>query len=134
MNHVYCLTFFVYPGEEKRFHIGLFRTKEEAECVRARYKREVAGFRDHKCEGKIREVPVIGDNGALHTVYRYAGWNENEKYDEIDVIESDCYVSLEQARAELERAKKQTPRQEWALDCCVIGQCDWQEGFTRVEG
>ena len=106
-NSVYCLTFLI-PGQESGFHIGLFRTKEEAEGARERYKREVAGFMEYECQGKIAEVPVIGSDGALHTVYRYAGWNENEDYDEIDIIESDCYVSLEQARAELERAKKQT--------------------------
>ena len=81
-------------------------------------------------------MPVIGSESIdmePQQVYRFQGWNVNEDLDEIDIWESDCYVSWEQAQADYEKAQIKMPREEWTLNRYVIGQCDWQEGFIRIK-
>lgn len=134
MDKLFSLDFYSYPNNEypEKFHIGLFNTQEEAQQVEAHYRKEVKGFKDYHCDAVITEVPVIGNADNTQKVYRFVGWNTNEDLDEIDIIESDCFVSSAQAGAELAQAEKVNPRQEWALNCNIIGQCDWCDGFTRT--
>lgn len=138
MRKLYCLTFYAQSGNEywESFHIGLFAAREEAESVKEHYRKEIQGFKDYDCKAEITEVPVIGSESIdmePQQVYRFQGWNVNEDLDEIDIWESDCYVSWEQAQADYEKAQIKMPREEWTLNRYVIGQCDWQEGFIRIK-
>jgi hypothetical protein len=45
------------------------------------------------CCYRIALKPAIGD--AKRRVYIIQGWNENDDFDAIDVIESNCYRLLE---------------------------------------
>ena len=132
MRELFCLTFYNRSNENDRggFHIGLFRSPEEARAVELRYRKEVAGFKDHICEAEITAVPVRGIYSGEKCVYRYTGWNENKDFDAVDIVESDCYIDPAEAEADYKKAQSVSPRQEWALDHHVIGACDWQEGFT----
>lgn len=138
MRKLYCLTFYAQSGNEywEGFHIGLFAAREEAESVKEHYRKEIQGFKDYDCKAEITEVPVIGSENMdmePQRVYRFQGWNVNEDLDEIDIWESDCYVSREQAQADYEKAQIKMSREEWTLNRHVIGQCDWQEGFIRIK-
>jgi len=92
MKKLYCLTFYTQPNGTYRdgFHIGLFRTYTEAKNVEKRYQVEITGFKDYECDAEITEVPIIGNITDMLCVYRYVGWNENEDFDEVDIIESNC--------------------------------------------
>ena len=59
-------------------------------------------------------------------------WNTNQNLDEIDMIESNCYLTEERANLELELMKREYPRQEWALEQWRIGKLNWQDGFERI--
>lgn len=138
MRKLYCLTFYAQSGNEywESFHIGLFAAREEAESVKEHYRKEIQGFKDYDCKAEITEVPVIGSENMdmePQRVYRFQGWNVNEDLDEINIWESDCYVSREQAQADYEKAQIKMSREEWTLNRHVIGQCDWQEGFIRIK-
>lgn len=138
MRKLYCLTFYAQSGNEywDSFHIGLFAAREEAESVKEHYRKEIQGFKDYDCKAEITEVPVIGSENMdmePQRVYRFQGWNVNEDLDEIDIWESDCYVSREQAQADYEKTQIKMSREEWTLNRHVIGQCDWQEGFIRIK-
>lgn len=133
MKKLYCLNFYSQPNGDYRegFHIGLFWTYDEAKRIAVRYKKEVPGFKDYDCDEEITEVSIIGDEEQVSCVYRYTGWNENENFDEVDIIESDCYVDHSKAEEDYHCAQSALDRKEWALNRHVIGQCDWQEGFVR---
>lgn len=130
MEQLFDLTFL--NNDEDGFHIGLFATREEAEAVAARYAAEVPGFRDYDCITRVTPFPVIGGTAHTTQVYRFQGWNWDEDKDEIDILVSSCFTDAAEAEAALEIAKRSTPRQEWVMNCHVIGQCDWAEGFERV--
>ncbi|MBQ2996030.1 MAG: hypothetical protein IJE22_02185 [Oscillibacter sp.] len=134
MNKLFCLIFYTCRDGDYRegFHIGLFKSREEAKAIELRYRKEVAGFK--ACDAEITAVPVIGAYTDEAIVYRYVGWNENEDFDEVDLIESACYMDLTEAEADYKKAQSATPRQEWVLNRHTIGQCDWKEGFVRKGG
>ncbi len=133
MNKLFCLTFYTQPNDDYRegFHIGLFSSREEAVAVELHYRKEVTGFKDYDCDAEITEVPIIGSCNTGFDVYRFEGWNRNEDFDEVDIIESNCYFDQSQAESDFKKAQSKTPRQEWAFNRHTIGQCDWQEGFIR---
>lgn len=132
-DRLYSLTFYASPNGVHRnsFPIGLFRTREEAEVVEARYRKEVKGFKDYPCEAEIREIPVMGNCDNSQKIYQFTGWNIDRYCEKADIGESNCFASRAQAEIALENAERETPRQMWALNCHTIGQCDWQDGFTR---
>lgn len=134
VDTLFCLTFYSQPNGNYResFHIGLFKSHEEAEQIAARYRKEVTGFKDYKCDAEIVKIPVIGHCEDAIQVYRFYGWNINDASDEVDIVDSDCYVNKASAEAACKKAQIATPRQEWALNVYTIGQCDWQDGFVRV--
>lgn len=136
MEKLYCLTFYTQSNGTYRdgFHIGLFRTYDEAKSVENHYRQEITGFRDYECDAEISEVPVIGDAMDVVCVYRYTGWNVNEEFDEVDIVDSDCYTDYAQAEKDYHEAQATLQREEWALNRHVIGQCDWKEGFVRCYG
>ena len=79
--------------------IGLFSSYSKAEQVAVRYLREVPGFRDYDVTYQIREKRVIGDADGSSSLYLICGWDLDEALDEVDIVESDCYVLREDAEA-----------------------------------
>lgn len=98
------------------------------------YRKEVSGFKDYKCNAEITEVLVLGDMTQITCVYRYLGWNINEDLDEVDIVESDCYVDYAEAEKDFYEAQATLKRKEWVINRHIIGQCKWQEGFVRIWG
>lgn len=137
MKPLYNLRFFHSPNGDDRegFQIGVFRTREEAEAVKMRYRREVPGFKDYDCESEIAEVPVVGE-GEADEVYRWQGWNVNEWLDETDILDSVFFIRREDAQASLEQARRRYARMEWGLNRYRIGEeaVGWKEGFVCDDG
>ena len=133
-NKLYWLSFFSDTEEDfDGFDIGIFRSREEAERIAFRYRQEVTGFKDYDCDPSIMGIPVWNDAEVVDKVYIYQGWNWDENGDEIDCLISSCFVSQSEAEHYFDDARKRIPRQEWVLNCHVMGQCHWQEGFVREE-
>ena len=132
MDKLFDLTFFTNDEDyEEDFHIGLFTTQEEAESVAEHYLKEVPGFKDYDCISRVFVFPVIGGTEQTKQVYRILGWNINENLDEIDILISSCFADRDEAEKALLLAKQRTPREEWVLNCHIIGKCNWEEGFAR---
>jgi hypothetical protein len=94
-----------------------------------KYISEVTGFEDCDCYYRIVCKSVIGD--AKSNVYIIQGWNVNDDFDEIDVIESDCFAQEILAEQKLTQMKTKYQREEWSIDCFQIDECDWKDGFIR---
>ena len=132
MGCVYSLTLHDRDGGSF-FHIGMFGAYAQAEDVAADYCRNVKGFKDYPFEAVIEEVPVVEYKCSTQTVYRWCGWNEDDFGDEVDIVAGDCYLLRTMAVESMERAKIETPREEWALNAYFLGECLWQEGFVRED-
>ena len=130
-NTLYWLSFFSDTEDFSGFDIGIFRSREEAEKVASRYRKEVPGFKDHDCDSSILGIPVWNDEAVSTEVYIYQGWNWNERGDEVDCIISSCFACQSEAEKYFAQAQQRIPRQEWVLNSHIIGQCHWQEGFVR---
>ena len=132
MDKLFDLTFFTNDEDyEEGFHIGLFTTQEEAESVAERYLKEVPGFKDYDCISRVCAFPVIDGTDQTKQVYRILGWNTSENLNEIDILISSCFADRDEAEKALLLAKQRTPREEWVLNCHIIGKCNWAEGFAR---
>lgn len=79
---------------------------------------------------------VIGDFNSRISDYLWTlqGWNTNENLDEADIIESPCFLTEEQADAELPVMKKKYHRAEWTVIRWKLGALKWSEGFVRMVG
>lgn len=123
-----------YDDHSEEFNIGFFSARSAAEKTAEKYLSEVKGFKDYRVTYRITEKSVIGASDDLSEpdVYVIYGWNENDAQDETDVIESDCYLSIEQAQAQLEQLKSKYDRRQWCIDKYSIDKCCWQEGFEKV--
>lgn len=75
---------------------------------------------------------MIGKYNNQEKLYCYEGWNEDEDYNEVDIIKSDYYVSEEEAKSDYISAKNKYFRQNWCCNSYTIGECGWREGFERV--
>ena len=115
------------------FDIGYFSSYDKAEKTAKRYLTEVDGFKDYNVTYRIIEKSIIGCSDSLPTViFVISGWNENDEFDEIDVIESNCYVNKNDAEQELIEMQTIYCRKEWAIGREIIDKCSWQDGFIRV--
>lgn len=125
-----------FSDEQHRedFFIGLFGTRAQAEAVAAHYLKQVPGFCDYDCTYRVEEKTVRDTQGEdlPDAVWLVIGWNETEGGDPVNIIESDCFLTEEQADLELEQMKLRRPRQEWTMDKYEIGETLWQDGFVRV--
>ena len=61
---------------------------------------------------------------STHNRYLY-------ELDEIDILESECFLTEERAKAELKMMKETSARSEWNIDRLTVGECHWREGFVR---
>ena len=122
-----------YDNHIEAFNIGFFSSYGKAERTAKRYLTEVEGFKDYNVIYQITEKRVIGYTDNLSTgVFIIYGWNENDELDEIDVIESNCYVDRNEAEQELNSLKASYCRKEWCIDKYIIDESNWQDGFVRV--
>ena len=123
-----------YDNHIEEFNIGFFSSRSIAEKTAMRYLSEVTGFKDYRVTYKITEKYVIGATDSLtqSDIFIIYGWNENDELDEIDEIESDCYLSMEEAEIQLNVNKLRFNREEWCIDKYRIDVCSWQEGFEKV--
>ena len=122
-----------YDSYQESFRIGLFKSRQEAERIAAFYFSSVEGFCDHLCTYEIITKEVLGhevENGS--EVFIVIGWNTNENLDEINIIESPCFVTESEAYSVLEQMQSQYPRSEWVVREFKVGQAEWPEGFVRT--
>lgn len=124
-----------YDNYSEDFHIGIFETEKEAEETARYYLENVKGFCDFPCTYHIvkREVIDNFDHIVPDVIWIVQGWNMNENLDEIDIIESSCFLTEERANSELQRMKNQCQRAEWAVSRWKIGNLKWRDGFVRME-
>ena len=121
-----------HDSYEEAFSIGLYPSREEAEAVAAEMLAHVPGFCDYPCTYRITEKEVSGSAcKELQEVFLILGWNTNRDLDEIDLVESDCFLSLTQANAALAELQAQYRRSAWTIQRWTVGQADWSEGFVR---
>ena len=106
-----------YDNYSEDFYIGLFDTEQQAEDIAKHYLKNIKGFCDFPCTYRIVKKDVIGDFNSRISDYLWTvqGWNTNEDLDEIDIIESPCFLTEEQADAELPVMKKKYQREEWTV-------------------
>lgn len=122
-----------YDNHIEAFNIGFFSSHDKAEKTAKRYLTEVAGFKDYNVDYQIKEKHIIGGADSLSTdIFIIYGWNENDNLDEIDIIESNCYVNKSDAEQELNKLKVSYCRKEWCINKHIIDECSWQEGFVKV--
>ena len=114
--------------------IEIFRTRTMAEETAVHYLRHVRGFCEYPCTCSITEKEIMDAQDEIpDEVFVVQGWDTNENMDEINIVESSCFVSEAHANAELERMKIAQPRAEWIINRWKIDQAQWQEGFERGE-
>lgn len=123
-----------YDNYSEDFNIGIFDTEREAKETARYYLENVQGFCDFSCTYRIEQKEIVDnfDHIVPDAVWVVQGWNENEYLDEIDIIESPCFLTEDRADAELQMMKKQYQRSEWGLSRWRIGELKWRDGFVRV--
>ena len=116
------------------FFIGLFGTRAQAEAVAAHYLKQVPGFCDYDCTYRVEEKAIHDTQGESlpDFVWQFAGWDETKDGEPVNIIESDFFLTEEQATFELDYLKLQCPHQEWCIHRHKIGEMLWQNGFVRV--
>jgi len=116
------------------FFIGLFGTRAQAEAVAAHYLKQVPGFCDYDCTYRVEEKAIHDTQGESlpDFVWQFAGWDETKDGEPVNIIESDFFLTEEQAAFELDYLKLQCPHQEWCIRRRKIGEMLWQNGFVRV--
>lgn len=120
-----------YDDYSEDFSIGFFESENQAEEIAKYYLKNVAGFCEFSCTYRIVPKYVSGKL-ISNKIWLVQGWDINDNLDEINIIESQCCVSKEQAELELETMKHQYQRSEWVVNCWTIGDEAWQEGFCRM--
>ena len=123
-----------YDNHIEAFNIGFFSSRDKAEKTARRYLTEVNGFKDYNVTYQIIEKCVIGSTDSIVSsdLFIIYGWNENDELDEIDVIESSCYVIKQEAEQKLNELKSSYCRKEWCIDKYIMDECNWQDGFVKV--
>ena len=122
-----------YDNHSEDFFIGIFAERQQAEETACYYLANVAGFNEHTCAYRIvpKEIKDNADDSIPLYVWIVQGWNVNDDWDEIDIVESECFLAKEHAEDEMRTMKKTVPRTEWNIDRWTVGQCEWCEGFVR---
>lgn len=120
-----------YESYSEDYTIGVFKTKEQAEEIALYDLKKVRGFCDFPCTYRIIEKNVnCLDTITPDTVWMVQGWNLNDNLDEIDIIESSCFLTETEANFELQNMRNTYHRTEWAVNRWQVGELDWREGFV----
>lgn len=120
-----------YDDYSEDFLIGIFKTENQAKQTAEFYLENVNGFCDYSCSYRIIPKKIYG-NFISDRVWIVYGYDINEYSDEINIIESRCCMTKQEAESELENMKKRYKRDEWDISCMIIGEKYWQDGFERV--
>lgn len=123
-----------YDDHVEAFNIGFFSSRDKAEKIAKRYLTEVNGFKDYNVTYQITDKGVIDstDSLILSDLFVIYGWDKNDELDEINVIESSCYVLKQEAEQKLNELRSSYLREEWCIDKYIIDECNWQNGFVKV--
>ena len=123
-----------YDDHIEAFNVGFFSSRDKAEKIAKRYLTEVNGFKDYNVTYQITDKCVIGstDSVILSDLYVIYGWDKNDELDEINMIESSCYVLKQEAEQKLKELRSSYCREEWCIDKYIIDECNWQKGFVKV--
>lgn len=123
-----------YDNYSQDFLIGFFLTQGQAEETARYYLENVQGFCEYDCTFGIvkKEIADNSDHIAPKSVWFVQGWNTNEYLDEIDIVESPCFLTEERAQEECRLMQRANERTEWAVSCYCIGDLHWKDGFVRV--
>ncbi len=123
-----------YSEHIEAFNVGFFSDRDQAESTAKKYLRDINGFKDYNVTYQILEKNIMGDNHSDHIleIFIIYGWNENENMDEIDIIESDCYLNEHDAENWLKKLQLCHVRKEWCIDKYIINECYCKDGFVRV--
>ncbi|MBD5081215.1 MAG: hypothetical protein HDT44_05560 [Ruminococcaceae bacterium] len=123
-----------YDDHVEAFNIGFFSSRDKAEKIAKRYLTEVNGFKDYNVTYQITDKGVIDstDSLILSDLFVIYGWDKNDELDEINVIESNCYVLKQEAEQKLNELRSSYLREEWCIDKYIIDECNWQNGFVKV--
>ena len=131
---LYGLTMYDMTEEyQESFFIGIFSSFEKAEQVAKTMLKEVSGFKDYSCRYEINEKNVVDGAGEPRKVNMIWGWDEDEFYNPVHIIESDLYRNRNKARVELQMLQEKYVRQEWCIDQYEIDDIHWKEGFIKAQ-
>ncbi len=123
-----------YDNYSEDFLIGFFPTQAQAEETARYYLENVQGFCEYDCTYRTVKKEIAGnpDHVVPESVWFVQGWNTNEYLDEIDIVESPCFLTEERAQEECRLMQRANERAEWAVSCYRIGELHWTDGFVRV--
>lgn len=123
-----------YEGYSEDFEIGIFLTEQQAQETAQYYLKNIRGFCDFSCTYRIvkKEIADNWNDSIPETVWTVQGWNINADFDEIDIVESACFLTKKHAKEELKRMRKLYQRTEWVLAKAIIGDLQWRDGFVRM--
>lgn len=139
MKIFYCLTMTDTELQED-FSIGIFPDQEEAEKIASYYLANVPGFCEYPCTVRITEkylaglpeCPESATDLKTENFWIVQGWDLNQNHDAISLIESELFLTKEQAERELHNMQEKFSRSEWAIDCLTLGESHWADGFVRI--
>ena len=123
-----------YKNHSEIFNIGYFTTYEKALETAERYLKEIEGFNKYRCSYNIKEKQIYNYSNQIlaEEVFVIVGWNVNDNFDEIDIVESDCFILYETALQKLDDMKRECNRTEWCIDKYKLDECSLKDGFIRV--
>ena len=123
-----------YDNFTENFLIGVFETEEKAIETAQYYLKTIKGFCDFPFTYRVEEKIVIDvtNDKSIDEVWLVQGWNINENFDEIDVVDSQFLLTEEQANVEFHTMQSKYKRDEWVVDKYVIGELNFGEGFVRL--
>lgn len=123
-----------YDNHSEDFFIGIFAERQQAEETAHYYLQNVAGFDEYTCTYRIvpKEIKDNTVDSIPLSVWIVQGWNVNDEWDEVDIVESDCFLTKNHAEDEMRIMKKSVSRTEWNIDRWTVGECNWREGFARI--
>lgn len=123
-----------YDNYSEDFDIGIFTTEKQAKETAHYYLKNVTGFCDFPCTYRIvkKEIANNPDHKTPDFIWIVHGWNTNENLDEIDIIESSCFLTEDEANSEQQILMEKYHRSEWTVSRWKVGEAKWKEGFVRM--
>ncbi len=127
----FCDNGLSYENHKEEFCIGIFSSFDKAKEIAEYYLNNINGFEDYDCSYNIVEKKILGKKNC-NEVYIIYGWNENLYRDEIEIIESECFMEKDAAEQNMIKLQQIYNRANWCIDRYVIDRCLWKDGFARV--
>ena len=123
-----------YDNFTEDFLIGVFETEEKAVEIAKHYLKNVKGFSDYNCTYRVEKKEIFENTSTQNpeNIWFVQGWNVNENFDEVDIVESACFITKERASKEMRNMKRKYERSEWCVDNYRLNELHCKEGFVRV--